>query len=312
MSVVANRAQQQAVEYRAAMPPAPPRKGRALFSRRAGNPVARWTVEILVALAAFLFVMPVVLIFLTALKPEAEIIRLESLLPRQPAVGFQDNFGHIFGNPEEVPIFRWVFNSVFISTCVTLLVLTVDSLAAYALARLRPPGGRVIFAIIIATLMVPGQILLVPVYLILNKLGWLDTPAALIFPAGAGAFGVFLLSQFFRAIPKELEEAAMLDGCGPIRIYWHIMLPLTRPALATLAILTFIASWNDFLGPLVFLDSVERYTLPVGVALFQGSYVNEYGLTLAASVVCTTPILIIFLIFSRHIIRGMAFAGLKE
>jgi multiple sugar transport system permease protein len=269
-------------------------------------------VEPLIAIAAFLFVMPVILIFLTALKPEDEIIRLDSLLPKHPQVGLHDNFGHIFTNPEEVPIFRWVFNSTFISSCVTLLVLTVDSLAAYALVRLRPPGGRFIFAIIVATLMVPGQILLVPVYLILNQLGWLDTPAALIFPAGAGAFGVFLLSQFFRAIPKELEEAAMLDGCGPLRLYWHIMLPLSKPALATLAILTFISSWNDFLGPLIFLDSVERFTLPVGVALFQGSYANEYGLTLAASVVCTTPILIIFLIFSRQIIQGMAFAGLKE
>jgi multiple sugar transport system permease protein len=279
---------------------------------RLGNPVARWTTEIVVALAALLFLMPVVLIFLTSMKPDAEIIRLDGLLPQKPSVGIKENFGHIFGNSEEVPIFRWVFNSVFVSSCVTLLVLTVDSLAAYALVRLRPPGGRVIFAIIVATLMVPGQILLVPVYLILNKLGWLDTPAALIVPAGAGAFGVFLLSQFFRAIPKELEEAAMLDGCGPWRIYWNIMLPLSTPALATLAILVFIGSWNDFLGPLVFLESVERFTLPVGVALFQGSYVNEYGLTLAASVVCTTPILVIFLLFSRHIIRGMAMSGLKE
>jgi multiple sugar transport system permease protein len=133
MTVVANRAQQQAIDYRTVMPPAP-RKPRAGFARRTGNPLARWTVEILVALAAFLFVVPVVLIFLTSLKPESEIIRLDSLLPREPRVGFHDNFGHIFGNPEEVPIFRWVFNSVFISTSVTLLVLTVDSLAAYALS----------------------------------------------------------------------------------------------------------------------------------------------------------------------------------
>jgi len=309
-AVVPNRAQQAAVEYRSAALPPEPRK-RAL-SGRTGNPLARWAIELLIALAALLFVLPVVLIFLTALKPEAEIIRLDSLFPRDAAAGWRDNFGHIFGYPEEVPIFRWVVNSVFISSSVTLLVLTVDSLAAYALSRLRPPGGRVIFAVILATLMVPGQILLVPVYLILNKLGWLDTPAALIVPAGAGAFGVFLLSQFFKAIPKELEEAAMLDGCGPFRIYWHVMLPLSKPALATLAILTFIGSWNDFLGPLVFLESVERFTLPVGVALFQGSYANEYGLTLAASVVCTTPILVIFLLFSRHIIRGMAMSGLKE
>ncbi|MGB7160448.1 MAG: carbohydrate ABC transporter permease [Tepidisphaeraceae bacterium] len=279
---------------------------------RAGNPIARLGVEFLLALAALLFVMPVVLIFLTAMKPEAEIIRLDSLLPRDPVAGVKDNFGHLFGNAEEVPIFTWLFNSVFISSSVTLLVLTVDSLAAYALSRLKPPGGRVIFTIIVATLMVPGQILLVPVYLILNRLGWLDTPAALIVPAGAGAFGVFLLTQFFKAIPTELEEAAMLDGCGPWRIYWHIMLPLSKPALATLGILTFIGSWNEFLAPLVFLDSIERYTLPVGVALFQGSYANEYGLTLAASVVCTTPILLIFLLFSRHIISGMAMSGLKE
>jgi multiple sugar transport system permease protein len=123
---------------------------------------------------------------------------------------------------------------------------------------------------------------------------------------------VFLLTQFFKAVPRELEEAAALDGCGRLRIYWHVMLPLSRPALATLAILTFCGSWNDFLGPLVFLDSVEKYTLPVGVGLFQGSYASEYSLTLAASVVCTAPVLLIFLMFSRHIIRGMAFSGLKE
>ena len=276
------------------------------------NHTRRWIIELLIALAALLFVAPVILIFVTSLKPDGEIVKFESFLPQNPRVGIHDNFGHIFTNPEEVPIFRWLANSIFISSCVTLLVLTVDSLAAYALSRLDLPGGRWIFGIIIATLMVPGQILLVPVYLILSKLGWLDTPLALIVPAGAGAFGVFLLTQFFKAIPRELEEAAMLDGCGRFRIYWNIMLPLSKPALATLAILTFIGSWNDFLGPLVFLDSVERYTLPVGVALFQSSYASEYGLTLAASVVCTTPILIIFLIFSRQIIRGLAMSGLKE
>src|SRR5205814_6514785 len=184
--------------------------------------------------------------------------------------------------------------------------------AAYALARLELPGRKWVFWTIIATLMVPGQILLVPVYLILNKLGWLDTPLALIVPAGAGAFGVFLLHQFFKGIPRELEEAAELDGCSALGVYWYIMLPLARPALATLAIFTFVGSWNDFLGPLVFLDSVEKYTLPVGVALFQTSYASQYGLTLAASVICTTPILLIFLLFSRHIIRGMAMTGLKD
>jgi multiple sugar transport system permease protein len=269
-------------------------------------------IEALIVLAAALFVLPVVMIYITALKPDAEIVRFESVLPQDPLRGYRENFHHVMTTPEEIPIFRWLGNSVLISSCVTLLVLTVDSLAAYGLARLDLPGKKYVFALIIATLMVPGQILLVPVYLILNSLGWIDSPLALIVPASAGAFGVFLLHQFFKAIPRELEESAMLDGASRLRIWWHIMLPLSRPALATLAIFTFIGSWNDFLSPLVFLESVDKYTLPVGVALFQSSYASEYGLTLAASVVCTTPVLVIFLLFSRHIIRGMAMTGMKE
>jgi multiple sugar transport system permease protein len=251
-------------------------------------------VEVLVVLAAMLFVAPVVLIYVTSLKPEAEIVTFDSVWPKDAREGIRKNFEYVLKTPEEIPIFRWLGNSMLVST------------------RLRLPGKKYIFAMIMATLMVPGQILLVPVYLILNKLRWIDTPWALIVPHGAGAFGVFLLHQFFKAIPKELEEAAMLDGAGKLRIWWNVMLPLSKPALATLAIFTFVGSWNDFLGPLVFLDSVEKYTLPVGVALFQSSYSSEYGLTLAASVICTTPILLIFLLFSRHIIRGMAMSGLKE
>src|SRR5439155_24822862 len=136
----------------------------------------------------------------------------------------------ILSRPEEIAFFCWLGNSFLISSSVTVLVLTVDSLAAYALARLPLPGGKWIFSIIIATLMVPGQILLVPVYLILNRLHWLDTPLALIVPAGAGAFGVFLLHQFFKSIPRELEEAAALDGAGPLRTYLHVMLALAPAA----------------------------------------------------------------------------------
>jgi multiple sugar transport system permease protein len=274
--------------------------------------IKRMGIELFVALAAALFVLPVLLIYIESLKPDAEIVKFESVLPKDVAKGYRENFSYVLGTPEEIPIFRWLGNSLLISSSVTLLVLTVDSLAAYGLARLNLPGKKYVFALIIATLMVPGQILLVPVYLILNRLHWIDSPLALIVPAGAGAFGVFLLHQFFKAIPRELEESAMLDGCSRLRVWWHIMLPLARPALATLAIFTFIGSWNDFLSPLVFLDSVEKFTLPVGVALFQSSYASEYGLTLAASVICTTPVLVIFLLFSRHIVRGMAMSGLKE
>jgi multiple sugar transport system permease protein len=160
--------------------------------------------------------------------------------------------------------------------------------------------------------MVPGQVLLVPVYLILNRLGWLDTPLALIIPAGGGAFGFFMLHQFFLGIPRELEEAAELDGSSRMGTFLNVVVPLSRPAMAALAIFVFVGSWNDFLGPLVFLDSVERYTLPVGVALFQSSYATEYGLTLAASIICTLPAIIAFLLFQRHIIQGIAMTGLKD
>lgn len=260
-------------------------------------------------LAALIFLAPVVLIFITALKPDSEIIRFTGILPNDWTFA---NFSEIFENKEEIPIFKWLSNSIFFSTLVTLLVLTVDSLAAYGLARLDLPGKKSVFILIIMTLMIPGQMLLIPVYLILNYLGWLDTPLAIIIPAGAGAFGVFLLRQFFIGIPKDLEDAAAIDGCSRFRIYLNIILPLSKPALATLAIFTFLGSWNDFLGPLVFLDSADKYTLPVGVALFQTSYYAEYGLTLAACVVCTLPVTIFFLIFQKQITRGISLTGLKD
>ncbi|GAB4454032.1 MAG: carbohydrate ABC transporter permease [Armatimonadaceae bacterium] len=273
-----------------------------------GNRKNRWT-EFLLLLGALLFIAPVVLIGVTAFKPDSEIVHYRSILPEQPTTA---NFDEVLGNAEEIPIFRWFGNSVLISTSISLLVVAVSALAAYAFARLPLPGKRWLFPVIVGTLMVPGQVLLVPVYLILNRLGWLDSPLALIVPAGAGAFGFFLLHQFFLGIPKDLEEAAELDGCSRLGIFWNVILPLSRPALATLAIFTFVGSWNDFLGPLVFLDSVDKYTLPVGIALFQTSYYAEYGLTLAAAVLCTLPVVVAFLLFQRHIIEGIAMTGLKD
>jgi multiple sugar transport system permease protein len=268
-----------------------------------------WAGWALLTLGALLFLAPVALMLLTSLKPDAEIVHFRGIFPERPTLG---NFTEILGSAEEIPIFRWLGNSVLISSSVALLVVTVSSLAAYAFARLDPPGKRWVFPLVIGTLMVPGQVLLVPVYLILNRLGWLDTPLALIVPAGGGAFGFFMLHQFFLGIPRELEEAAELDGCSRMGIYRNVVVPLSRPAMAALAIFVFVGSWNDFLGPLVFLDSVERYTLPVGVALFQSSYATEYGLTLAAAVICTFPAIAAFLLFQRHIIQGIAVTGLKE
>ena len=205
------------------------------------------------------------------------------------------------------------------AVAIVLLWLFLRNAEWRALAdALRSVGWLLIGTAILARLAslvvssVRWQILLVPVYLLLHKLGWLDTPLALIVPAGAGAFGFFLLHQFFLGIPKDLEEAAALDGCSRWGTFRNVVLPLSKPALATLGIFTFVGSWNDFLGPLVFLDSVDKYTLPVGIALFQTSYSSEYALTLSASVLCTLPVIVVFLLFQKHIIEGIALSGLKD
>ncbi len=268
-----------------------------------------WAIDVTVALGALLAIAPVLIMLFTAFKPESEILHFQSLLPRTWTLA---NFREVLGTPEEIPIGRWLFNSAFLATATTALVLAVDSLAAYALARLRLPGGRFVFMLIIATMMAPGQIMLVPTYLILNALGWLDTPLALIVPAGAGAFGVFLLRQFFLRLPRDLEDAAAIDGCSRFGVCARIALPLCKPALATLGIFTFMGSWNGFMEPLIFLDSIDKYTLPVGIALFQSSYGNEYGLTLAACILCTLPVIVAFLFFQRHIIEGISLTGLKD
>lgn len=264
---------------------------------------------VVMAGVAMLFLSPMLVMILTAFKPEAEVLNPDSVIPRTWTL---DNFRYVLEYSEEAPFGRWLLNSLFVSSTVTVLVLIVSSMAAYAITRLRLPGSGRMLGIIIITMMLPAQFFLVPVFLILSWLGWLDTPAALIVPATAGGFGVFMLSSFMRAIPRSIEEAALIDGCSPLGVYLHVNLPLCAPSLATLGIFTFIGSWNDFVGPLIFLDSVRNYTLPVGIALYQTSYYTEYGLTLATSVLATMPLVFVFMLFQRQIIESMSTTGLKE
>lgn len=264
--------------------------------------------DLIMVSTALTFVAPLIVMLLTSFKPEAEVLNPASVVPREWTLA---NYRHVLGWSEEAPFVRWLLNSLFISTTVTLLVLTFSATAAYAITRLRLPGTQRFLALVVATMMLPAQLFLVPVYLILSKLGLLDTPWALIVPATAGGFGVFLICQFMRAIPRSIEEAALIDGCSTLGVFLHVNLPLSGPALATLGIFTFIGSWNDFVGPLIFLDSIENYTLPVGIALYQSSYVTEYGLTLATSVLATIPLIVVFMVFQRQIIESMATAGIK-
>lgn len=281
--------------------------GTALSDRRRRRR-RRLGLETVLTIGAAIATAPLILALLASFKPESEIIRYEGIVPNQWTL---ENYREVTLNPQETPIFAWFFNSVFISGAVTILVVMLSSMAAYSLARLKPPGGRTVFLIMVATLMLPLQIFLIPVYLILDFMHLIDTPWAIILPAGSNVFGVFLLHQFFLGIPRELEEAAEMDGCSPFQVYWHIILPLSRPALATLAIFVFVGAWNDFIGPLVFLESTRNMTLPVGIALYQTSYFTEYGLTLAAGMLATIPAIAMFLVFQRRIIEGISLTGMK-
>jgi multiple sugar transport system permease protein len=259
--------------------------------------------------ATLLFLAPLLWMVSTSLKSPSDIISGLGSLRWLPSPATLANYSYILSRVEEFPVWRWTANSFFVSFGVTGLVLVVDTLAAYGYARLHWRGRDTVFGILVATMLVPGQALLIPTYLIVRSLGWFDTYLALIVPAGASAFGVFLLRQFFVDIPKELEEAAVLDGCSPLGVLWHVILPLARPALAALGILTFMGAWNAFEAPLLFTDSLEMRTLPIGISVLQGRYNTEYGPMMAAATLAALPAAIAFLLFQRQIIKGISLTG---
>ena len=268
-----------------------------------------WLPTLLLLAGALLFLAPLAWMVSTAFKPEKEIFSPEvRWIPAHPTLR---NLDALAGKVREAPMGRWLLNSAVVSTSVVLLTLLIASLAAYALSRLRFKGRDALFYVILATMLVPGQVTLIPVFLLIQKLGWFDTYQALIIPGLAGPFGVFLLRQYMQTIPKELEEAAVVDGCGPWRVWAQVILPLTQPALATLAVLTFLASWNDFMWPLIATNSIEMRTVPVGISLFNGRYTTEYGLMMASAIVASLPVVAAFLLLQRFIIRGVVLTGLK-
>jgi len=211
----------------------------------------------------------------------------------------------------EIPFARWLLNSIAVSLTVTLANLFLDALAGYAFARLRFPGRNVLFALLLATLMVPAHVTLVPKFMLLNALGLVNTYTALVVPAMAQVVGIFLMKQFFESIPPQLEEAARIDGCNRFQVFWRVVLPASRPALAALGIYTFQGNWNEFLWPLVVTTTSDRFTLPVGLAMFRYEFRVEWTLLMAGAVLIALPTLIIFLIFQRLFIQGIATSGLK-
>jgi multiple sugar transport system permease protein len=205
----------------------------------------------------------------------------------------------------------WLRNSLFAAAGYTVAVLVICTPAAYAFARLRFPGNRILFAILLVTIMIPGQVTLIPNFLLMRDLKWLDTFNALIFPGAANVFGVFLLRQFFMQIPQELEEAAVLDGASYFGRFRHVILPLSTNAITALAIFVFLGHYNDLFWPIIVTSSLETRTLPVGLSIIQSSYAGQYRpMILAGVVLSTLPILIVYTIFQRRIIQGVTMTGM--
>ncbi len=256
---------------------------------------------------ALVTVAPFLWMLLTSWKELGDILTYP---PRWlPTRFIVDNFISAF---EAAPFGRYYFNSLFIATSVTVGQLITCSLAAYAFARLQFRGRDVLFYIFLGTMMIPGQVTMIPGFLVLHWLGWIDTYAALIVPGLASAFGTFLLRQFFLTIPRDLEDAASIDGCSRFGVLWRIILPLSKPALATLAVFTFMGVFNDFLWPLVVTSSEEMKTVQLGLAIFRDRYQTDWGQLMAASVTATAPILVVFFFAQKYFIAGITMSGLKE
>jgi multiple sugar transport system permease protein len=212
---------------------------------------------------------------------------------------------------QDFPMSTWIFNSLKVTLSVTIGVLITSSMAAYAFARINFPGRNVLFYMYLGALMIPGWVMLVPNFVLMRHLGWIDTHWALIIPAIGQPFGTFLLRQFFLTIPKELEEAARVDGAGHFQIFTQIILPLSMPALATLFVFQFLAIWNEFLWPLIVLNSPEKFTVPLGLAFLNTAHSTDWTRLMAGSMILLVPVILLFVVAQRYYVRGIALTGLK-
>lgn len=263
----------------------------------------------MLVILTLVFVAPLVWMLSTSFKTDTEAVRLP--LQWIPESFSFEGYQQIFDSGSRTPVLRWLANSLLAASMHAIFVLVLASLAAYALARMEFPGKNVVFGLIVATLFIPGIIFLTPNYLMVERLGWLDTYWAISVPGAADAFGVFLLRQFFLSLPREIEEAAVIDGANAFEIFWRIILPLSRPGLVTLLVLSFLANWNGFLWPIYVLFSPEMLTLPPGLAILQGQYTTEYPVIMAGGMIASVPVLLLFIFVQRYVIEGVATSGLK-
>ncbi|HBT38803.1 MAG: carbohydrate ABC transporter permease [Pseudothermotoga sp.] len=255
---------------------------------------------------AAIMILPFLWMISTSFKTPAEIFVLPPRwIPKEPAL---ENYRELFAS---INFGRPFMNTVIVASSITFLSLLISSMAGYAFAKFRFKGRDKLFFLILATLMVPGQMTMIPVFLLLRQLGLLNTYAGLILPGVASAFNIFFMRQFIMTIPNELIEAAKMDGARESFIFFRIILPLSKPALTTIAIFTFTGSWNSFLWPLIIAQDERMYTLPVAVSVLAGQYGENLGIQMAGSCVVITPILVFFLFAQRYFIKGIALTGLK-
>ena len=287
-----------------------PARSRATVAGGTKGPsaVRRTTFYGVLILLTLVFVSPLLFMLTTSFKTDVESVSATpTWIPKEPTL---DGYRTML-QTAQTPVLRWFLNSLLAATGQAILILIVASMAAYALARMEFRGRRVLTAMILATLFIPPVSLLVPNYVIVSQLGWLDSLPAVIVPGAAAAFGVFFLRQFFISLPHELEEAALLDGANRWQIFYKVILPLSKPALATLALLSFLTNWNDFLWPVYVLFSPENQTLPAGLSTLQTANAVRYDLLMAGAVVASAPVLALYLFSQRFIIEGVSRSGLK-
>ncbi|MDQ3444092.1 MAG: carbohydrate ABC transporter permease [Chloroflexota bacterium] len=253
-----------------------------------------------------LFMLPFVWSISTSLKPMSDLFAVRpNLIPSEIR---WENYRDVFDN---APFLRFYVNSIIVTAARTAGQVAIASVAAFAFSQLRFPGRNLMFFVLLAGLMVPDQVLIVPRFIIMREFGWFDTYQGLIVPLLFSSFGVFLLRQYFLGIPRDFHEAAKLEGANPFQVYWHIYLPLARPALAAFGFLALLSSWNEFLWALTVTNQTDMRVLPVGIALFQGQYFTNNAVLLAAANMATFPLLIAFLFFQKQLVEGVALSGLK-
>ncbi|MBA3425204.1 MAG: carbohydrate ABC transporter permease [Rubrobacter sp.] len=260
-------------------------------------------------LLTLVFVAPLLWMLSTSLKPNF----LTTRFPPQwiPQAFSNEGYSTILTTSSGTPVLQWFLNSLIAASAHTVLVLVTASMAAYALARMHFRGKNIMFVVIVLTLVIPQFVFLIGNYLIVQYFGWLDTLLAVIVPGAAGAFGVFFLRQFFLSLPLELEEAALIDGASRLQIFLRIILPLSKAPLATLAVLSFLVNWNDFLWPVYVLLSPNSLTLQPGLAILQGAYNTNYTVIMAGGILASVPVLLIYVFAQRYIIEGVSRSGLK-